>query len=155
MLSPSPDEPLVSSTKYLPDSGQYNIYIYIYIYIYSKTIKNYIQFKKMLKYSFSSTISISVLHDFSLLIITSLFKIDPACWPERRSLPRLRIDLRTASIFRPSPRSTSRTCKRTERRPCGRSHSNAQVSDWTTKYWEQERSRNLKEPCNVLSHSVL
>ena len=32
------------------------------------------------------------------------------------------------------PRSTSRTCKRTERRRSGRSHSNAQVSDRTTKY---------------------
>ena len=27
--------------------------------------------------------------------------------------------------LRPPPRSTSRTCKRTERRRCGRSHSNA------------------------------
>ena len=33
-----------------------------------------------------------------------------------------------------SSRSTSRICKRTERRRCGRSHSNAQVSDRTTKY---------------------
>ena len=50
--------------------------------------------------------------------------------------------------LRPSPRSTSRTCKRTERRRCGRSHSNAQVSDWTTKYFKsntQELSRN-REP---------
>ena len=47
--------------------------------------------------------------------------------------------------LRPSSRSTSRTCKRTERRRCGRSHSNAQVSDWTTKYFKsnpQELSRN-------------
>ena len=36
--------------------------------------------------------------------------------------------------LRPSSRSTSRTCKRTERCRCGRSHSNAQVSDRTTKY---------------------
>ena len=59
---------------------------------------------------------------------------DPACWPERWKLPRQRIDVRTASNLRPSSRSTSRTCKGTERRRCGRSHSNAQVSDRITKY---------------------
>ena len=59
---------------------------------------------------------------------------DPACSPERWNLPRQRIDLSTALNLRPSSRSTLRTCKRTERRRCGRSHSNAQVSDRTTKY---------------------
>jgi len=53
--------------------------------------------------------------------------------------------------LRPSSRSTSRICKRTERRRCGRSHSNVQVSDWTTKYFKSKHSRTLKEPCNALS----
>ena len=47
--------------------------------------------------------------------------------------------------LRPSSRSTSKTCKRTERHRCGWSHSNAQVSDWSTKYFKsnaQELSRN-------------
>ena len=59
---------------------------------------------------------------------------DPACWPERWKLPRQGIDVCTASNLRSSSRSTSRTCKETERRRCGRSHSNAQVSDSITKY---------------------
>jgi len=59
---------------------------------------------------------------------------DPAYWPERWKLPRQRIDVCTTSHLRSSSRSTSRTCKETERRRCGRSHSNAQVSDRITKY---------------------
>ena len=68
--------------------------------------------------------------------------IDPACWPERWKLPRQRIDVRTASNLRSSSRSTSRTCKETERRRCGRSHSNAQVSDGITKYKENKNRAN-------------
>ena len=60
--------------------------------------------------------------------------IDPACWPERWRMPRQRIDVRTASHLRSSPGSASRTCKETIRRRCGRSHSDAQVSDGITKY---------------------
>ena len=53
-------------------------------------------------------------------------------------MPRQRIDVRTASHLRSFPGSTSRTWKETIRRRCGRSHSDAQVSDGITKYLEQE-----------------
>ena len=66
--------------------------------------------------------------------IFPMLATDPACWPERWKLPRQRIDVCTASNLRSSSRFTSRTCKETERRRCGRSHSNAQVSDGITKY---------------------
>ena len=61
-------------------------------------------------------------------------RLDPACWPERWRMPRQRIDVRAAPHFRSSSGSISRTCKETIRRRCGRSHSDAQVSDGITKY---------------------
>ena len=60
--------------------------------------------------------------------------IAPACWPERWRMPRQRIDVRAASHFRSSSGSISRTYKETIRRRCGRTHSDAQVSDGITKY---------------------
>ena len=57
----------------------------------------------------------------------------PICWPERWRMPRQRIDVRTAYHLRSSSGSISRTCKETIRRRCGRSHSDAQVSDGITK----------------------
>ena len=73
-------------------------------------------------------------HEVTVRIATlTFFSIDPACWPERWKLPRQRIDVRTASHLRSSSGSISRSCKETARRRCGRSHSNAQVSDGITK----------------------
>ena len=71
---------------------------------------------------------------FGFFVLIAKLVNDPTCWPERWKLPRQRIDVCTASNLRSSLRSTSRTCKETERRRCGRSHSNAQVSDDITKY---------------------
>ena len=67
-------------------------------------------------------------------LLVTLIPLDPACWPERWRMPRQRIDVRAAFHLRSSSGSISRTCKETTRRRCGRSHSDAQVSDGITKY---------------------
>jgi len=80
------------------------------------------------------------------LIIT-----DPAGWPECKSLATSKVcpldQLRTTLAFAPYALIPRKNLKKTKWRRCGRSRSDAQVSDRITK--NSERISQLKEPCAV------
>ena len=77
--------------------------------------------------------------------------IDPACWPKRWSCASSNLDrlLRRVSL-RPFNAIHLKNLQKKKRRRCGRSRSNAQVSDWTTNYL-RVKLKNSKEPWPVLS----
>ena len=77
--------------------------------------------------------------------------IDPAGWPECKSLATSKVSLldqlRTTLVFAPHALIPRKNLKKTKWRRCGRSRSDAQVSDGITK--NSERISQLKEPCEV------